>query len=66
MEEEGAFGAFDELGLFGFEKARCARVFGFAGLMSIFHRKLGYLKLTYTSLSIDAILSERCFCRRGR
>lgn len=34
MEEEGAFGAFNELGLLGFEKARCARVFGFADLVS--------------------------------
>ena len=31
VEEKGALGAFDELGLFGFEDARCARVLGFSG-----------------------------------
>lgn len=41
MKEEGAFGAFDELGLLGFEEARCARVFGFAILVSIIHFELG-------------------------
>ena len=30
VQEEGSFGGFDELGLFGFEHARGARVLGFA------------------------------------
>jgi hypothetical protein len=30
VEEEGAFGGFDELGFFLFEEARRARVFGFS------------------------------------
>lgn len=51
MEEEGAFGAFDELGLFGFEEACCARVFGFAVLVSIFHCKLGNICDLHTLLS---------------
>lgn len=35
MEKEGAFGGFDELGFFLFEKARRARVFGFSVFFSI-------------------------------